>query len=335
MDSNSPFARLAHSYAERGFSPLPIAEPYEPLRIKGKEPGYYSPSIGHPIRMSKWERLCMKPLSAHEIDRIIRDDPECGLGLAMGLNDVAGVDVDDKRAIGPVREILGGAHAPAKRGQKGATGFFRAPGVRSRKFLAHPVENAEGKIIRPTLVEILVHGNQTVIPFTIHPDTGEPYKWIKGSLEEIAHPRDLPILTEQHVLDIAELLKPFMPERDYDAPIEPVKVKAVNLPDFMRRRLAGSAQAAFNAQTARIANSAKPGRNDTLFKSVCSIGKFVHHGFIPESMLVQAFMEASTKNGLVKDNGPKDVRNTIADGLHCSRNDSLPELVNRERRAAA
>jgi hypothetical protein len=284
--------------------------------------------------MHGWQKYCEKAAEARQIESWNRYEPDAGIGLACGYNDLVGVDVDDKRAVGPVREILGAARAPAKKGQKGATGFFRAPGVRSRKFLACPVENDKGKIIRPTLVEILGHGNQTVIPFTIHPDRGLPYEWIRGNLEDVAHPRDLPILTEQHVLDIAEALKPLMPERDYDVEIEPVRVRRVDLSDLMRRRYLGNARAALSAETAKISDSAKPGRNTTLFKSTCSIGKWVHHGFIPESMLVQAFMGACDRNGLIKDNGPKDVRNTIADGLHASRNDDLPELVNRERRAA-
>jgi hypothetical protein len=332
MDS-SPFARLARRYAERGFSPIPIALPYKPLGMKGKEPGYHCPNLGHPIRMSRWQRFCDKPMSAHEIERIIRDDPHCNIGLALGFNDVVGVDVDDTRAYGAIREVLGGAHAPTKQGAKGATGFFRAPGVKARKFRAKPVENAEGKLVYPTLVEVLAYGNQTVIPDSIHPDTGLAYRYIRGNLEEM-RPRDLPILTEQQVLDIGAILAPLMPERDHDAPIEPVRVKAVDLSEQMRKRHAGNARMAFSSQVSKVSNAGKGSRNDTLFRSICSIGKHVHHGFIPEAMLVKAFMDACDSNGLIEDNGPKDVRNTIADGLHASRNDPLPELVNRERRAA-
>jgi hypothetical protein len=234
-----------------------------------------------------------------------------------------------------VREVLGGIHPPTKIGRKGATAFFCMKGgvIRSRKFLQKPFENSDGKIVRPMLVEILAYGNQAVIPDTIHPETGKPYRWRYGRLEEIKHPRDLPLITEQHVLDIAEILKPLMPERDYDAPIEAVKVKAVNLPDFMRRRHAGNAHAAVKTQTARISNSAKPGRNRALFEATCSCGRYVHHGFIKETELVSAFVDASNTNGLVLENGTKDVRNTIADGLHASRNDPLPELLDRRRSA--
>ena len=113
-----PFARLAFNYLERGFSPLPIAAPYEPMGIKGKEPGYFSRAVGHPLHMSKWQRFCEKPMTPDEIERIIRQDPMCGIGLACGFNDVVGMDVDNTKAYGAIREVLGGIRPPTKVGQR-------------------------------------------------------------------------------------------------------------------------------------------------------------------------------------------------------------------------
>src|SRR5271157_3467092 len=106
MTTMGPFARLAESYIERGFSVLPIARACAAHGIKGKAPGY----ANH--LMKDWEQLCDRPMTDSKIESIVRADPQVGIGLACGYARVFGVDVDDKRAVGPVREILGGAHAP-------------------------------------------------------------------------------------------------------------------------------------------------------------------------------------------------------------------------------
>jgi len=276
--------------------------------------------------MTGWPRLCESPMSANEIERIIRDDPDCGIGLALGCNDLVAVDVDSEKAYGAVREVFGGIRPPTKKGRKGATAFFRGS-IKSRKFREAPFENEDGKIIRPTLVEILAYGNQTVIPGTIHPDTGKPYRWVSGSLEDIRHPHDLPVITPDHIEQLAELLAPLMPEfRDER---EPVEVRDPNLSPVMRRRYEGNARAALEAETLKLANTAKPGRNDALFHATLCLGKYVHHGIIEKSELVSALMAACEQNGLTRDNGRKDAINTIHDGIQWSRNHPLPELQER------
>jgi hypothetical protein len=82
MKNRSPFARLAHNYAERGFSPLPIGP-------DSKVPGFRT---GH---MNKWQRYCDKPADYRQIESWNRYEPEAGIGIACGYNDLVAVDVDN------------------------------------------------------------------------------------------------------------------------------------------------------------------------------------------------------------------------------------------------
>lgn len=318
MIGYKPFASLAKGYRERGFSPLPI--------LCGKKiPGYGGP--GHPgIPMSDWGRHCETPMTLAEIDRIAFMDPRAGVGLACGCGGLIAVDVDNEKAYAAVREVFAGIHPPSKRGMKGATAFFRGQGIASRKFLEKmdPVTRK-----RPTLVEFLAAGNQTVIPPTMHPDTGKPYRWVYGSLEEVNSPSELPVLTQAMIDELALALGPFMEVKQI---AEPVAVRsATDLADLERRRYEGFARKALENEAANLAATHKPGRNRALFRGACLLGKYAMHGIMPARAIADAFKDACECNGLVKENGLKDVMKTIQAGFNYARNDPLPQLQERLR----
>jgi hypothetical protein len=115
------FAALAFRYRNRGFSPIPI--------MPGtKRPGYARKG------MDEWQRYCKEALDPQAIAGILLMDPYAGIGLAMGFNDVIGIDVDDPRAYPVTRDILGSFSAPVKVGRKGGTAIYRGPGLKSQKF---------------------------------------------------------------------------------------------------------------------------------------------------------------------------------------------------------
>jgi hypothetical protein len=263
-------------------------------------------------------------------------NPRVGLGLACGFNDLVAVDVDNEKAFPTTREVFSGIHPPSKVGRKGATAFFRGEGVESRKFCEPPaVDPATGKTRRPVLVEILAAGNQTVIPPTKHPDTGKPYRWIYGSLEDIGHVSELPVLTQAKRDELAQALAPLMPAKleKISLKIEP-KISAANISHLERKRYEGFALAALRSETDDLAHCAKPGRNRALFRATCSLGKYVTHGVLPANQLVESLKLACQQNGLIKDNGLKDVMRTLEKGLVLSAKDPLPVLTERERFAA-
>jgi hypothetical protein len=312
-----PFASLAGDYLERGFSPLPI--------LSGtKVPGHRGSFL------KDWSRYCRNPMSAEEIDRIAFEDPRAGLGLAMGFNDVAGLDVDSTKAYDAVREVFGNLHAPAKTGRKGATAFFCAPGIASRKFLEKPIVGPDGKIIRPPLVEVLACGNQTLIPPTLYPVEGVGfYRWVKGCLLDVKRVSELPLLTQAHLDQLEELLAPLMEPKSEAEPIV-LRPASRRIEVGERKRYEGFARKALAAEADRIAATPKGGRNRQCFESTCLVGKWLHHGIVPSSALY-AFVDACDRNGLVKENGRHDVMRTIRAGLAASASDRLPVLQDRPR----
>ncbi len=321
----SPISQAAN-YAGRGFSPIPICRPYAPLNIKGKEPGSFAPKLGHQLRMTGWERFCAKPASLGEMARWLADDPEAGLGLACGYGGLVAADVDDPRAFAAIRQVCGHLKPPSKIGRKGATGFFFDPTglIESKVFRAK--KGADGK--QHPLVEILAKGRQTVIPPTMHPDTGRAYRWHNGSLEDLT-PSDLPVITMAMIADIKAALSSHMePEREF-AP-RAVERK-IDLSELERRRYAGFAHKALDAEATRLASQPKPGRGRELFRATCALGKWASNGILPSKLITDRLLEACESNCLKTDNGARDVMKTIQAGLNYARNDPLPQLQERLR----
>jgi hypothetical protein len=236
--------------------------------------------------------------------------------------------------------VFAGIHPPTKRGRKGATAFFCSKGVfiPSQKFCEKPFTNSDGKVIRSTLVEILALGTQTVIPDTIHPDTGKPYRWVHASLEEVRHPRDLPVITPGHVSQIAEILAPFMAAPKARAE-DMVKVHREDVGAIERRRYEGLAASSLKRLTDRLVHRGKPGRNRELYTCCYFMTPYLSGGFIKESEVRSAFEGACRSNNLVRDNTIADVRRTM-DAAFANSTDGLPDLSKLEdrpfdRRAAA
>jgi hypothetical protein len=321
---SGPFASKAQDYASRGFSPLPILRKELDPRGKGKRPGY-SGFSDFAVPMSKWQGYCEAVMTPTEIGRISRMDPDAGLGLACGFNGLVAVDVDDPRVFTITRELFGPAHAPIKVGRKGGTAFFHGVGIPARKFR----EKLNADLKRPTLVEILSVGSQTVCPPTIHPDTGKPYRWVSGSLCEIGHPLELPPFRSEWLADLENALAPFMEPKRETAAFEAQRREIAQLSDIERRRYQGFAQLALESEAAALGKLSKPGRNSALFRATCLLGKWAHHGILSGEVIAAKFMDACQRNELAKDNGPRDVMKTIQAGFNFAQNDSLPVLSDR------
>ena len=86
-----------------------------------------------------------------------------------------------------------------KAGAKGETRFYYGPGIASQSW------SIDGKRV----VEIIGPGRQTVLPPTIHPDTGEPYRWLTPDTLEDLRPQDLPLLPGNIADQITAALAPF------------------------------------------------------------------------------------------------------------------------------
>jgi hypothetical protein len=191
MMNGSVYNYLAPQYIAKGLTPLPIG------------PGKKYPQVIGPNGfrdLPEWTTC--KPITSLQ--------PGAGIGLRMG-NGICAIDMDNDEVAITLMDIL--PATPARKvGQRAETWFYRAPvGLASRKFL----------INKCAVVELLAEGSQTVIPDTIHPDTGKPYRWLGLSLAETPL-ESLPMIPGDIVQQIEAVLVPFgyEPKPEYPKPAE-------------------------------------------------------------------------------------------------------------------
>ena len=127
--------------------------------------------------------------------------------VALGRGLVA-IDVDsDSGAVQQAIEAIIEPSPVQKIGRKGYTAFYRArPAVASTSFNIHG-ERA---------LDLLAHGKQTILPPTIHPDSGQPYLWLTASTLENLTVDRLPALPDDIAARLGVALEPF----GYFAPVE-------------------------------------------------------------------------------------------------------------------
>ena len=267
--------------------------------------------------MNEWQSFCTTPASPLTIEDWIATNPNAGLAVACGYQGLIAFDIDHNNAIPAVREVFGTLRSPSKQGRRGGTAFFRDPGsaITSRRFRSKTGE---------MLVEVLSTGSCTVLPPTIHKDTGKPYRWCGVTLEDVSI-TDLPEITQANIDDLATALVPLMPpERIVKPTCTAATIK--QMPPQLAGRYFNYAMAVLNSEVSRVLSQTKPGRNERLFRSVCNAGKWVHHGFFDEARITAEFLGACTANGLVYENGQHDCTDTIQDALRYSCHDPLPVL---------
>ena len=140
------------------------------LRANGLEPVPIKPSTKQPT-VPNWQH------GAISISTWGQDD---GIGVLCGHVDLVAVDVDtDEPKVLQKLTALLPPHCPRKRGAKGLTFFVRAKV--DKKFRLAVALKFEGGKCRVQHVEVLTHGQYTVLPPSIHPDTRKPYEWIAGA----------------------------------------------------------------------------------------------------------------------------------------------------------
>ncbi len=182
---DSPYANHGERIVDMGYSAVPC-------RPGSKRPGSFSG--GNWWGKSDWQQYCDRGPTEYETRSWTRW-PDAGICVAMGYNDVVAIDVDTDdpdmctalSAVMPLSRVQ-------KRGQKGFTAFYRGTrAIESKAF------NVNGERV----LDLLGHGKQTVVPPTLHMDTGRPYAWLTDETLENTHPRDLPELPD----DIADLIE--------------------------------------------------------------------------------------------------------------------------------
>jgi hypothetical protein len=292
----------------------PFREIALPLLAAGYSPVAILPNTKRPA-LAGWQRLCDAPLSLDEIERFARSPIAYGVGVALGFNGLIAVDIDtdDVAIIGAIRSVLT-MSTVAKRGRRGWTIFGRDPGgrPRSRHFAS--------------MVDILAHGSQTVLPPTPHPGSGQPYHWI-GAATLLSTPvAVLPVIGPDIAHRLAAALSPWLIKAPRPAPARR-PMRPFDLTQHERHRQLHYVETILSKELPVLAAMGPDsGRNLAAYRLVCRVGRWVHHGVVPIDRLTTDVLDACEANRLVSDDGRKAVLATVASALAKSAGDALPDL---------
>lgn len=153
------FGDFAMKYYEAGYSVIPLIE-------ADKRPA-----------IDEWSKYCEQMPTNEEIERWESEFPNANIGFCLGkASNICAVDFD--MTFGPCEEIenfLLGYLPPTplvKKGKKGWTRFYKYNDEPAKKF------NKKSGDTQQRMIDFLSHGNQTVAPPSIHPETKQPYVWL-------------------------------------------------------------------------------------------------------------------------------------------------------------
>jgi hypothetical protein len=184
------YAIYGDKLIERGFAAVPI--------MPGtKKPGFFF--AGMSIGLANWQkRFNDGPPAESERARWAAGDT--GIGVIGGYRGLVAVDIDtvNETIRAALMELLP-ASAVRKAGQKGETLFYRGSGITSRSW------DIDGRRV----VDLIAAGRQTVLPPTIHPETGLPYRWTGSETLLDVEPEKLPELPADIANRITAGLEPF------------------------------------------------------------------------------------------------------------------------------
>ena len=199
----SAFAQAAANLLAMGFHPIPILP-------RDKAPGEVT--RGEWRLASDWQRFRDRAPTAIELG-FFNAWTGANVGVVMGSRvtvasqelQVIGVDIDtdDYDMLQSMERAL--PRSPVrKRGRKGFTAFYlAAPEFKTRRFAIGP--QGAKKVIAEFLT-----GNatrQTVVPPSLHPETGTAYHYETAATLENTHAETLPIFNEDHCAQFLEALE--------------------------------------------------------------------------------------------------------------------------------
>ncbi|WP_028165450.1 bifunctional DNA primase/polymerase [Bradyrhizobium elkanii] len=216
----SPFAQTGPGLYENGFNPIPIMP-------NSKLPGQYADDSWRAYK--GWNDFCTTRPSQLQINYWSKW-PNAGVGVACGMGLIC-IDIDLEAAMTALLEMLPPSNVQ-KKGRKGISLFYRGNTdvIRSRNFRTPE---------KVGLVDLLSEGKQTVLPPSIHPDTGEPYYWWTDDTLMDLRLDDLTELPNDIAERIGEVLKAFgydpQADRRYEPPADIPDVSQCHSTDFFRK----------------------------------------------------------------------------------------------------
>jgi len=185
--SPSPYHTVAANLRDNGFHAMPVRPGF-------KVPGDYHGQWGN---LSGWAKYCdaMPPEFLHEK---WEDWPDAGVCVAHGKAIGLDLDTDRKDVAKALSDAVALSHV-RRRGQKGWMGYYRPgsglDGLTARVRWYDPevfTTGQDGTRHYSPVVELLLHGTQSVLPPSIHPDTLKPYEWLTPDTLENCDISELP-----------------------------------------------------------------------------------------------------------------------------------------------
>ena len=272
---------------------------YRPVPVKtdGKAPA----GLGWPDMARRSPPPCAVPGAAV-------DPHAASTGILCDGLRAIDVDIDDEavaeRVEAVARELLGEAPTRWRTDSPRILLLYRAAeGAPSKRALA-------GRLGK---VEVLGRGQQFVADGT-HPD-GADLQWHGGS-PDATRLDDVGALTEDEVTaflaEVAGIIDA-SPERELQEAPKQAPPPTAGRPLGGERHHAYAARA-LAGNAAELA-SAKSDRNNTLNAVAYRLGRMVASGWIESGEVEAALTAACDANGLVKDDGPRSVRASLASGL--------------------
>lgn len=167
---------------------------YTPIRLEpnSKTPKATGWQVDHPTYESI-ERAFGRPSNIGVRLGDVQDDGTCLIAID--------IDLDVPELIRCVERAIG-EKVPAKQGKKGVTYIVRMDSETKTHKIHWMRDNA-----KRAAIDLLGRGAQTVIPPSIHPDTGLPYRWLVGlPLEQISYD-NLPVFSSALIDEIKGFCK--------------------------------------------------------------------------------------------------------------------------------
>lgn len=326
---NPVFRENAQAAIECGWSPIPGR--WKPGKNRDGSPR--PPKDAKRPLLDNWHQFCDRQMTAAELAETYRKSPYAQLHLAMGFNDVIGVDRDtDCPLINRICDDILGRSNIARKGNKGRLDIFRVVGesIPGQKFLG----KNESDPAKPGLpiIEFIGHGGNVRMYPSMHPENADGYISLTPDTIFDTTYEEVRTITLAQVEQLRAALAGFL----YTKPERPAgerqraKVDPTKLAETERKRYQAMADKQFADQIADLSTWKKgSGRATQVFKTMAALGVFIRKGFLDEATVEAAVIKAAKENGIWNDNGEKDVMQNIDHGFEQSKNDELPELKDR------
>lgn len=187
MAIKTPFKTMASLIREAGLAPIPLGHHSSGEHAKGAVPKGWTKLARN---LPDWDQI------EEWTNRYAGNNIGVGLGTRIGEYQLIAIDIDNEKYQFQIEQAIGRKVA-GKKGRKGSTWFCLA----SPDFKNKSLKTKEDGMI----VEILCDGRQTVIPPSIHPDTGVMYGWLGEKIYEVDL-ESLPVLSDGFLIEISEIV---------------------------------------------------------------------------------------------------------------------------------